>query len=119
MNTRPNGERTIESSVNGTLVRILLRDKFGRWKQITDTQYNNVMWKWTCEDEGRCSRCGSLIPDFKPPASADTQFHATAGYYIAQHFAGFCDTDREVYVCDKCMWLDPRFIAVHGKHNEP
>lgn len=56
-----------------------------------------------------CSRCGNLIPGFQPPAAGSM----TAGYYVAaawQHYVN----PGEIYICDACMWKDPRYIADYG-----
>jgi hypothetical protein len=56
-----------------------------------------------------CSRCGKII-DSPPPEPSEM----TAGYYIAAGHQQFANPG-EVYVCDACMWADPRYIAVHGR----
>lgn len=37
----------------------------------------------------------------------------TAGYYLAAAFPQFAHPG-EIYICDDCMWADPRYIAVYG-----
>lgn len=43
------------------------------------------------------------------------QHKATAGYYLAVSWAEFTDAG-EVYVCDACMWADPRYILIYGRY---
>jgi len=54
-----------------------------------------------------CSRChkdtGSPLPDGG----------MTAGYYVAAGWPEFANPG-EVYICDACMWADPRYQAVYG-----
>ena len=60
---------------------------------------------------GYCSRCKQTIKDFSPPGSG-----MTAGYYIASGWKEFCN-EGEIYVCDNCMFKDPRYIKVYGEHS--
>lgn len=59
--------------------------------------------------EGKCGRCHQAIKDFTPP----TRNGMTAGYYY-----GWTDfmNPGERYVCDDCMFKDPRYIKVYGEH---
>lgn len=54
-----------------------------------------------------CSRCkkdtGSPLPDGG----------MTAGYYVASGWIQFCNPE-DIFICDKCMWSDPRYVAVYG-----
>lgn len=54
-----------------------------------------------------CSRCEKIL-------EIDTNAIMTAGYYVASAWSQFCDP-TDVYVCDACMWSDPRYIAIYGK----
>ncbi len=39
----------------------------------------------------------------------------TAGYYIVHSGCWHAYADPgEAYLCDACMWADPRYIATHG-----
>jgi uncharacterized protein (DUF736 family) len=58
---------------------------------------------------GHCSRCAEAIPDFAPPVDGEM----TAGYYIAAAWQKYANPG-EVYVCDACMWSDPRYVADYG-----
>lgn len=40
----------------------------------------------------------------------------TAGYYVAAAWSAFTNPG-ELYVCESCMWADPRYIAVYGRHS--
>jgi hypothetical protein len=61
------------------------------------------------EETAICSRCnkdtGSPLPN---PSGG-----MTAGYYVAAGWKQFANRE-EVYICDACMWSDPRYIAVYG-----
>jgi hypothetical protein len=57
---------------------------------------------------GICSRCKQPIRDFEPPSEG-----MTAGYYVAAGWEKYCNPG-EVYVCDACMWKDPRYLADYG-----
>ncbi len=61
-----------------------------------------------------CSRCkkdtGSPLPDGGMTAG---YYHVGAGPSGWSQFANL----GEVYICDECMWSDPRYIAVYG--NQP
>jgi hypothetical protein len=39
----------------------------------------------------------------------------TMGYYRAKGWADFCNPGEQ-YICDCCMFKDPRYIAVYGEH---
>lgn len=56
-----------------------------------------------------CDRCRKLVPGF------DTK-HSTSGYYRrAAAWVQFFN-DHEERVCDNCMFADPRYQKVYGKH---
>lgn len=55
-----------------------------------------------------CDRCRKLVP-------GDESKHFTCGFYRRAGWAQFFN-DREERVCDKCMFADPRYTAVYGKH---
>jgi hypothetical protein len=61
----------------------------------------------------RCSRCRLEIKGFAPPNGG-----MSAGYYHITWpngcWARFANEGEE-YVCDACMWADPRYIAIYGK----
>lgn len=60
----------------------------------------------------RCDRCLQAIDDFTPPSGDGF----TAGYYSilpGGYWQQFANLGERV-VCDVCMWLDPRYIAVYG-----
>ncbi len=58
-----------------------------------------------------CDRCHQIVPH------AIKDCHGTTGgYYEVSHgqwhqFANY----GEQYLCDACMWTDPRYIAVYGE----
>lgn len=64
--------------------------------------------------EGRCSRCEQLIENFKPPVYDSKGQGMTAGYYVIGSYWEKYANKGEVYVCDSCMWQDPRYIEVYG-----
>lgn len=41
----------------------------------------------------------------------------TVGYYDAKGWPQFANPG-EVFICDACMWEDPRYIAIYG-HTHP
>jgi hypothetical protein len=59
--------------------------------------------------DGVCSRCHRPIVGFTPPAEG----RMTAGYYVASAWRKYANPG-EVYICDACMWDDPRYIADYG-----
>lgn len=61
-----------------------------------------------------CSRCGQPV-DSAPPCPSRP---FTAGYYVAAAWADFANPGEE-YICDACMFADPRYIAVYGQHPGP
>ena len=63
--------------------------------------------------EVTCSRCHTNLPGSKLPDGG-----MTAGYYDVRGTDGWADyaNPGEQYLCDSCMWADPRYIAIHGKH---
>jgi hypothetical protein len=38
----------------------------------------------------------------------------TAGYYVASAWEKYANREWEVFICDACMWADPRYIADYG-----
>lgn len=60
-------------------------------------------------EAGNCSRCHKPIQQFTPPTGG-----MTAGYYVVAGWKEFCN-EGEIYVCDNCMWEDPRYIKVYGE----
>jgi hypothetical protein len=57
----------------------------------------------------RCDRCAQLIDGIQGPGY-------TGGYYdvrLPSSWSQFAVAD-EHFVCDGCMWADPRYIAVYG-----
>ncbi len=60
--------------------------------------------------DGRCSRCGNLIPGFRPPDESGT----TAGYYLARAWPKYANPG-DVYICDPCMWADPVYIVDYSR----
>jgi hypothetical protein len=65
------------------------------------------------QGEVTCSRCHEVIPGSKLPDGT-----MTAGYYVVEPGSGWQEYAKpgEQYLCDGCMWADPRYIAVYGKH---
>jgi len=60
-----------------------------------------------------CSRCRRVIADFQPPAGG-----VTFGYYLAEAWPKFANPG-DVYICDACMWADPRYVAAYGVIHPP
>lgn len=60
-----------------------------------------------------CSRCHTNLPGSVLPDGV-----MTAGYYDVRGTGGWADyaNPGEQFICDSCMWADPRYIAVHGLH---
>ena len=58
-----------------------------------------------------CSRCEKKVDD------VDVTEGMTAGYYDVRNcsWSQFADTNED-FICDECMWKDPRYKAVY--HNE-
>lgn len=61
-----------------------------------------------------CSRCGKIV-DSPPPVKSDVG-SMTAGYYVAASWPQFANTG-EVYICDECVWVDQRYIAIYGERD--
>ncbi len=59
-----------------------------------------------------CSRCN------KDTGSPLLDGGMTAGYYHVEGTNGWGQfaNPGEVFICDACMWADPRYIAVYGIH---
>jgi hypothetical protein len=57
--------------------------------------------------EVTCSRCHTVLPGSKLPDGG-----MTAGYYDVRGTNGWADyaNPGEQYLCDTCMWADPRYI---------
>lgn len=64
---------------------------------------------WLADAEVVCSRCGHPVAHSRRPQG----FGMTAGYYVVAAWRDFCNPG-EVYVCDACMWADPRYRAIYG-----
>ena len=77
------------------------------WNVVIGEKRNRYMW--IIQMEETCSRCKQPIKNFSPPESGNF----TAGYYVAQGWLEFSNPG-EVYICDDCMWKDPRYISVYG-----
>jgi hypothetical protein len=58
-----------------------------------------------------CDRCHIPILDAQPPNGDNF----TAGYYTRAGWERFMDPGEQ-NVCDRCMWADPRYIEIHGRH---
>jgi hypothetical protein len=59
--------------------------------------------------EVTCGRCHQVIVDSVLPDGKGM----TAGYYVTP-WQGM-GTAEEKYVCDNCMWQDPKYIAIYGR----
>ena len=65
--------------------------------------------------EGPCDRCGEKFDGFRTEG-------ATAGFYDVTPTDSPAGWDKfanagEGIVCDRCMWNDPRYVAVYGTAN--
>ena len=58
-----------------------------------------------------CDRCGKEVAKFEQIRDEKTM---TAGYY--RGWTEFMNPGENI-ICDRCMWADPRYIAVHGEHH--
>lgn len=60
----------------------------------------------------RCDRCGRVVPG----ALVEDAF--SAGVYVVSLGSSWHEFARpgEVIVCEACMFADPRYVAVYGKH---
>jgi hypothetical protein len=61
-----------------------------------------------------CDRCNSTIDGFRN--NAIKSIMVTSGYYIVNE--GYWKNyghENEKYVCDACMFVDPRYIKTYGK----
>jgi hypothetical protein len=58
-----------------------------------------------------CDRCHEPIDGFRTERE-------TAGYYdtSSEYWQQFANEGEEK-VCDRCMWTDPRYVAVYGETN--
>ena len=63
-----------------------------------------------------CDRCKSTVEGF-----LDDSFKSiimTAGYYqVDRGYWKDYAHENEIYVCDACMFADPRYIRTYGKLN--
>jgi len=59
-----------------------------------------------------CSRCQLDLSSL----AAVSGNGMTVGYYNADGWVGFCDPG-EKYICDACMFKDPRYIKIYGIHS--
>jgi hypothetical protein len=55
----------------------------------------------------RCDRCNTELDNSQ----------SSAGYYDVRtgDYSKFAHKN-EKYICDICLWTDPRYIAEHGNH---
>lgn len=58
-----------------------------------------------------CSRCNKDISELVVHNSEGM----TMGYYGAADWSAFSNPG-EIYICDACMFQDPRYITVYGRH---
>lgn len=56
-----------------------------------------------------CSRCAKDLTELV--SASDTGM--TMGYYRAEGWLEFSNPG-EKYICDECMFEDPRYIAIYG-----
>ena len=62
----------------------------------------------------KCDRCKKIIDggfDDHP------RYGYTAGYYIKASSWGKFMAKGERNICDECMFKDPRYIKIYGKHS--
>ena len=81
-------------------------------KQNYEVLFGAYLALWAVATKlGVCSRCTKPIRDFEPPKEGEM----TAGYYVAAatNWKKYAN-HGEVYICDACMWSDPRYIADYG-----
>ncbi len=57
-----------------------------------------------------CSRCNKLVDE----DGSDEPRGMTAGYYYVRFSWSEFANPGEVFICDECMWKDPRYIALYG-----
>ncbi len=58
-----------------------------------------------------CDRCGARFPGVEFPIKG-----VTAGFYVRGWEPKFF-RDGEEYLCDDCMFKDPRYIKIYGKRH--
>ncbi len=65
-------------------------------------------------DVAECSRCKADLSELWKVSTKDM----TVGYYEVREgpWAKFANPG-ERYLCDACMWKDPRYIAVYGEYS--
>jgi hypothetical protein len=62
--------------------------------------------------EVNCDRCHTNLPDTTLPDGG-----MTAGYYdVSSGDWAKLANHGEQYVCDGCMWADPRYVTIYGHH---
>jgi len=60
-----------------------------------------------------CDRCHGVKHD----ASIDTNDAVSYGCYdVSVGYWSQFSHESEKVVCDECMWKDPRYVAVYGRH---
>lgn len=66
-------------------------------------------WVLSFFDRVLCDRCHQAVEGWLPDATG-----MSAGVYV-----GWPDqmNPGEYVVCDRCMWADPRYIAIYGHHS--
>jgi len=71
-----------------------------------------------------CDRCHNDFEGFKAKGGPELKDMITAGYYdlsgddkIDYSWAKFRQHPDEKVVCDECMFKDPKYIEIYGRHN--
>lgn len=60
----------------------------------------------------KCDRCGKEIEGI------EIQGLGTAGFYrlTGSSWETYRRSPNEDVICDACMWADPQYIAIYGRH---
>lgn len=62
------------------------------------------------EIEITCDRCKRTVQGL---IIETTDGNLTGGFYDMEGWKEFARSESEKYVCDRCMWQDPAFIAAY------
>ena len=105
----------VSAKIQDGCVVFALRDDSGRERAIwiAKDHFNKIK---QLLDSVVCSRCRKGI---EGSHSDDSSSGFTAGYYDCRSgsWAEFSGVDED-FLCDTCMFKDPKFIAIYGKVGE-
>ena len=105
----------VSAKIQDGCVVFALRDDSGRERAIwiAKDHFNEIK---QLLDSVVCSRCQKGVEGSHPE---DSSSGCTAGYYDCRSgpWAEFSGVSED-FLCDACMFKDPKYIAVYGKVGE-